>query len=190
MQVGDTITRVDQPCPPLPGYRAMQPMVFAGVYPVDTEDFVALREALEKLTLNDASLVFEPESSAALGSGFRCGFLGPLHSEIVLERLRREYDLDLIATVPNVGYRVTTPAGETIEVHNPSQMPVLERHATVAEPFVKAKIVMPPTQSAPSRNSARTFAVFTREWSTWKRTVSSCPTSCRWRRSSRTSTTV
>jgi GTP-binding protein LepA len=146
VRVGDTITAAGHPdVDPLPGYRPMKPMVFSGLYPIDPEEFVPLREALMKLTLNDASLIFEPESSAALGSGFRCGFLGPLHNEIVLERLRREYDVDLISTVPNVGYRVVwADDGRSIEVHNPSAMPPIDRRMTIEEPLVSTHIIMPP----------------------------------------------
>ncbi len=144
LRVGDTIIPADRPeVRPLPGYRPMKPMVFCGIYPVDSADYVALREALSKLTLNDASLVFEPETSAALGFGFRCGFLGPLHNEIVMERLRREYDLELIATVSNVAYRVLRPGGEVLEVQNPAAMPPHQRDAGVEEPFVTAQIVAP-----------------------------------------------
>jgi GTP-binding protein LepA len=144
VRVGDTVTHDDSDVEPLPGYKALKPMVFAGIFPIDADDFVPLREALAKLTLNDASLMYEPESSTALGSGFRCGFLGPLHNEIVLERLRREYNLDLIATVPNVGYRITPFEGESFEVTNPSEVPDLERRTKVEEPFVRIQIIMPP----------------------------------------------
>ncbi len=150
VQVGDTVADADDVASvALPGYRKLKPMVWSGIFPIDSDDFENLRDALSKLTLNDASLLFEPESSVALGSGFRCGFLGPLHAEIVLERLQREYDLELIATVPNVSYRVENAAGETIEVHNPSDMPALDRQSTVEEPYVATQLVMPPDAIGP-----------------------------------------
>src|SRR5439155_19650554 len=118
--VGDTITSADLPAQdPLPGYRPAKPMVFAGLYPTSTEDYPLLRDALDKLRLNDASLLYEPESSTALGFGFRCGFLGLLHMEIVQERLEREYDVNLIATAPSVEYQVLTKGGEVVNVDNP-----------------------------------------------------------------------
>ena len=120
---------------PLPGYKDVKPMVFAGLFPTDSDEYPELRDALEKLKLNDASLFYEPETSQALGFGFRCGFLGLLHMEIVRERLEREFDLDLLVTAPNVAYRVETPTGELVEVHNPADMPdELER---VEEPYIK-----------------------------------------------------
>jgi GTP-binding protein LepA len=143
-KVGDTITRVDHPAAAaLPGYKEAKPMVFSGLYPSNSDDFEELRDALEKLKLNDASLVFEPESSLALGFGFRAGFLGLLHMEIITERLEREYNQSLINTVPNVEYRVFRTNGEMLLVDNPALMPdagVIER---VEEPFVKAQIITP-----------------------------------------------
>ena len=116
-------------------------MVFAGLFPTDSDDYPELRDALEKLKLNDAALFYEPETSQALGFGFRCGFLGLLHMEIVRERLEREFDLDLLVTAPNVAYRVETQTGEEIEVHNPSEMP--RELETVEEPYVRASIIVP-----------------------------------------------
>ena len=118
-------------------------MVFAGLFPTDGEDYGDLRDALAKLKLNDASLVYEPETSQALGFGFRCGFLGLLHMEVIRERLEREFDLDLLATTPNVAYQVTTTAGEVVEVRNPSQMPDSGRIEHVEEPYVKASVIVP-----------------------------------------------
>ena len=142
VKVGDTITTVESPAfEAIKGFEDVKPMVFAGIYPVDTEDFEELRSSMEKLQLNDASLTFEPESSAALGFGFRCGFLGMLHMEIIQERLEREFEMTVITTVPNVSYYAYTKAGETLEIHNPSDYPdasVLER---VKEPYIRAQII-------------------------------------------------
>src|SRR5438270_3345782 len=139
LRVGDTVTSVRRPADePLPGYKDVKPMVFAGLFPTDSDEYPALRDALERLKLNDAALFYEPETSQALGFGFRCGFLGLLHMEIVRERLEREFDLDLLVTAPNVAYRVETKAGELVEVHNPAEMPAeIER---VEEPYIKASI--------------------------------------------------
>ncbi len=143
-RVGDTITEAARPAArPLPGYRRATPMVYCGLYPVDTIDYEDLREALEKLQLNDASLTFEPETSGALGFGFRCGFLGLLHMEIVQERLEREYRLNLITTAPNVVYRVTTTGGETLFIENPTKLPPPVKIARMEEPFVAATIMLP-----------------------------------------------
>lgn len=142
VKVGDTITHVEHPCAEaVAGFEDVKPMLFAGIYPVDADDYEELRASLEKLQLNDASLTFEPESSAALGFGFRCGFLGLLHMEIVQERLDREFDMDVIATVPNVSYRVHTTKKEVIEVHNPSGMPNPSEIDFVEEPFIRAQII-------------------------------------------------
>jgi GTP-binding protein LepA len=142
LRVGETLTSQSAPAAePLPGYRDVKPMVFAGLFPTDSDDYPELRDALERLRLNDGSLSYEPETSQALGFGFRCGFLGLLHMEIVRERLEREFDLDLLVTAPSVAYRVETPTGETAEVHNPAEMPrEVER---VEEPYVKASIIVP-----------------------------------------------
>jgi GTP-binding protein LepA len=142
LRVGDTLTTASRPAPePLPGYKEVKPMVFSGLYPSDSDDYPELRDALEKLKLNDASLFYEPETSQALGFGFRCGFLGLLHMEIVRERLEREFDLDLLVTAPSVAYKVETPTGEWLEVHNPADMPrELER---VEEPYIKASVIVP-----------------------------------------------
>lgn len=143
-QVGDTITDADNPALyPLPGYRKATPMVYCGLYPVDTGDYGDLRDALEKLHLNDSSLEFEPETSVALGFGFRCGFLGLLHMEIIQERLEREYNLNLITTAPSVAYQVNKVNGETIMVDNPSNLPPVGEIASIAEPNVKATIMVP-----------------------------------------------
>jgi len=142
--VGDTVAEADDDAArQLPGYREIKPMVYSGLYPTDGENFEVLREALLKLRLNDASLSYEPESSQALGFGFRCGFLGLLHMEIVQERLEREYDLNLIATVPSVRYRATLTDGTQVEVENPSSMPEPHRRETVEEPYVTAQVVTP-----------------------------------------------
>ncbi|MBX2992155.1 MAG: translation elongation factor 4 [Bacteroidetes bacterium] len=143
-KVGDTITTAANPAAePLPGYKEVKPMVFSGVYPTQAEDFEDLRTAIGKLQLNDSALIFEPESSTALGFGFRCGFLGLLHMEIVQERLEREYNQNIINTVPNVEYRVTKTNGEVVLVDNPSYMPSLGEIEKVEEPFIKAQIIVP-----------------------------------------------
>jgi len=142
VKVGDTITRIDRPCETgIQGFEEVKPMVFAGIYPVDTDDYEELRESMAKLQLNDASLVFEPESSAALGFGFRCGFLGMLHMEIIQERLEREFDMTVITTVPNVSYIAFTTKGEPITVNNPSDLPDPSRIDYVEEPYIKATII-------------------------------------------------
>jgi GTP-binding protein LepA len=143
-KVGDTVTSRDKPATePLPGYREPKPMVFAGIYPVEGDDFPLLRDALEKLKLNDAALVFEPESSTALGFGFRCGFLGLLHMEIVRERLEREFDLELIATAPSVGYEVELMDGTKKTIRNPTEMPDPGQINEIYEPYVSVMIVTP-----------------------------------------------
>jgi len=142
VKVGDTITRVDRPCESgIQGFEEVKPMVFAGIYPVDTDEYEELRESMAKLQLNDASLVFEPESSAALGFGFRCGFLGMLHMEIIQERLEREFDMTVITTVPNVSYIAYTTKGEPITVNNPSDLPDPSKIDFVEEPYIKATII-------------------------------------------------
>jgi GTP-binding protein LepA len=142
LRVGETLTSERRPAAePLPGYRDVKPMVFAGLFPTDSDDYPELRDALERLKLNDAALFYEPETSNALGFGFRSGFLGLLHMEIVRERLEREFDLDLIVTAPNVAYRVQTPTGEWVEVHNPSDFP--REIEEVEEPYIKASIIVP-----------------------------------------------
>ena len=142
VRVGDTITNVDRPCDKsIEGFQEVKPMVFAGVYPIETEDFENLRSSLEKLQLNDASLTFTPESSAALGFGFRCGFLGLLHMEIIQERLGREFDMDVITTVPNVSYRVYDKRGTMTEVHNPSGLPDPTLIERIEEPYIRASII-------------------------------------------------
>ncbi len=142
VKVGDTITHVKRPCPEaIDGFEEVKPMVFAGVYPIETEDFENLRASLEKLQLNDASLTFQPESSMALGFGFRCGFLGLLHMEIIQERLGREFDMDVITTVPNVSYRVFDKHGTMTEVHNPSGLPEPTLIDHIEEPYIRASII-------------------------------------------------
>ncbi len=143
-RVGDTVTNAENPAnEPLPGYKDVKPMVFAGLYPVEAENYENLRTALEKLNLNDASLAYEPETSTALGFGFRCGFLGLLHMEIIQERLAREFEMEIITTVPNVEYRVLMTDGEELEVHNPAQMPPAQKIEHIAEPMLDAQILVP-----------------------------------------------
>ncbi|MFM7769794.1 MAG: translation elongation factor 4, partial [Bacteroidota bacterium] len=142
VKVGDTITTVANPCTEaLQGFEDVKPMVFAGIYPVDTDEYEELRASMEKLQLNDASLVFEPESSAALGFGFRCGFLGMLHMEIIQERLEREFNMTVITTVPNVSYYCYTTKGEKLEINNPSELPEQNLIDYVEEPYIKAQII-------------------------------------------------
>lgn len=143
-RVGDTITHVDNPAEePLPGYRRLNSMVFCGLYPVDSDNYNDLREALERLELNDSALEYEPETSQALGFGFRCGFLGLLHMEIIQERIEREFNIDLITTAPSVIYEIKKTDGETIKIDNPSFMPSVEHIEEVREPYVKATIMVP-----------------------------------------------
>ncbi|NGQ94146.1 elongation factor 4 [Brevibacillus sp. SYP-B805] len=143
-RVGDTITDAARPAAePLPGYRKINPMVFCGMYPIDTSEYNDLRDALEKLQLNDASLQFEPETSQALGFGFRCGFLGLLHMEIIQERIEREFNIDLITTAPSVVYRITKTDGTVIEIDNPSKMPEVQKIEQIEEPYVTATIMVP-----------------------------------------------
>ena len=142
VKVGDTITSYENPCEkPIEGFEDVKPMVFAGIYPVDTDDYEELRNSMEKLKLNDASLTFEPESSMALGFGFRCGFLGMLHMEIIQERLDREFNMNVITTVPNVSYYAHTKKGDVIQVNNPSDLPEANHLEKVEEPFIKAQII-------------------------------------------------
>ncbi|MCB0765872.1 MAG: translation elongation factor 4 [Flavobacteriales bacterium] len=142
VKVGDTITHVERPCvEAIKGFEDVKPMVWAGIFPVDTDEYEELRDAMEKLKLNDASLTWTPEASAALGFGFRCGFLGLLHMEIIQERLEREFGMTVITTVPNVGYQVTTTKGEKIDVHNPSELPEVVHIESIEEPYIKAQII-------------------------------------------------
>lgn len=142
VKVGDTITHVERPCDKaISGFEDVKPMVFAGIYPVDADDYEELRNSMEKLQLNDASLVFELESSAALGFGFRCGFLGLLHMEIIQERLDREFDMDVITTVPNVSFKVYTTQDEIVDVHNPSGLPAPTHIRQIEEPYISAQII-------------------------------------------------
>ncbi len=143
-RVGDTITSAVNPAPsPLPGYTEAKPMVFCGLFPTDADQYADLRDALDKLKLNDAALSFEPETSSAMGFGFRCGFLGLLHLEIVQERLEREYNLDLITTAPSVVYRVTTTDGEVMEIDNPSQLPDPQKREKIEEPYIQVDVITP-----------------------------------------------
>ncbi|MBE6590302.1 MAG: elongation factor 4, partial [Ruminococcaceae bacterium] len=143
-RVGDTVTLVSNPTKePLPGFKAVQPMVYAGIYPADGARYGDLRDALEKLQLNDAALLFEPETSVALGFGFRCGFLGLLHMEIIEERLEREFNLDLITTAPSVIYEIKLKSGETVRIDNPTNYPSPDTIDTAFEPLVKANIITP-----------------------------------------------
>jgi GTP-binding protein LepA len=146
IKVGDTITLKNNPASePLPGYRVIKPVVFSGLYPVAAEDFEDLRSSLEKMKLNDSSLIYEPETSTALGFGFRCGYLGLLHMEIVQERLEREFNLNLITTMPNVEYQALLKTGELIEIDNPTKMPAMGEIAEIREPYVRAEIIVPTT---------------------------------------------
>ena len=140
-QIGDTITELERPADPLPGFQEIKPMVFAGLYPVESHEHGRLREALEKLRLNDSAFNFEPENSAALGFGFRCGFLGLLHLEIVQERLEREFEIDLITTAPGVRYKITTIANEVIEVYNPTKFPNPADISKIEEPIIDATVI-------------------------------------------------
>jgi GTP-binding protein LepA len=143
-KVGDTVTLAKDGAPePLPGYKEVKPMVYSGLYPTNSDDYENLRDALDKFQLNDSALVYQPETSAALGFGFRCGFLGLLHMEIVQERLHREYDQSIITTLPNVEYFIYTKKGEKVVVDNPAEMPVLGEVDYVEEPYIKAQIVTP-----------------------------------------------
>jgi len=142
VKVGDTITHTENPCSNIiDGFEDVKPMVFAGIYPIDTDDYEDLRASMEKLQLNDASLTFEPESSLALGFGFRCGFLGLLHMEIIQERLDREFDMNVITTVPNVSYIAHTKKGETFQMHNPADMPEITMLDYIEEPYIRAQII-------------------------------------------------
>jgi GTP-binding protein LepA len=144
LRVGDTLTTTARPATePLPGYREVKPMVFCGLFPIDTDRYEDLREALDRLSLNDAALSWEPETSQALGFGFRCGFLGLLHMDIVRERLEREYDLDLLATTPNVSYEVELIGGEVVEVHSPVDLPDPASIADIREPYIRASVICP-----------------------------------------------
>jgi GTP-binding protein LepA len=144
LKVGDTLTASRRPAPaPLAGYREVKPMVFCGLFPLDADDYPGLRDALEKLSLNDASLVWEPETSQALGFGFRCGFLGLLHMDIIRERLEREYDLELLATTPNVEYQLTTTSGEELAVRSPVDLPPPTNIVSIREPYVRCTVLVP-----------------------------------------------
>ena len=144
VKIGDTVTHEKAPtAEPLPGYKEVQPMVFCGLFPINTRDYAILRDALDKLRLNDASFVYEPETSASLGFGYRCGFLGLLHMDIIQERLEREFDLELLATAPNVVYRVIKTSGESFLLDNPTKLPPPQEIASIDEPFIRAKVIVP-----------------------------------------------
>ncbi len=146
VKIGDTVTHVDRSTKePLPGYKDVQPMVFCGMYPINAKDFTLLRDALDKLRLNDSSFVYEPETSASLGFGFRCGFLGLLHMEIIQERLEREFNLDLIITAPSVVYQVRKTDGTLLMIENPTKLPDPSSIETISEPYIRANILIPPT---------------------------------------------
>ena len=190
-RVGDTITGTEDPAAePLPGYRPVQPMVYCGVYTEDGSKYQDLREALEKLRLNDASLTFEPESSVALGFGFRCGFLGLLHMEIIQERLEREFDLDLVTTLPSVIYEVDKTDGETVRVDNPHNYPDPAQIAEAREPFVHVSIITPRSMWGTSCPCARTAGANIRTCSTWTPTWWNSGTTCPSTRSSMTFSTA
>ena len=153
VKVGDTITHQDRPCSEaIKGFEDVKPMVWAGIFPVDTDDYEELRDAMEKLKLNDASLTWTPESSAALGFGFRCGFLGLLHMEIIQERLEREFNMTVITTVPNVGYTVTKTNGDVLDVHNPSELPEVMHIEKIEEPYIKAQVITKAEYTGPIMN--------------------------------------
>jgi GTP-binding protein LepA len=185
--VGDTITLVENPALLWrPGYRPVKSMVYCGLYPVENAAYNELRDALDKLRLNDASLIYEPESSAALGFGFRCGFLGLLHMEIVQERLEREHDLNLIATAPSVVYHVYLNDGRVTEISNPADLPLINLFDHLEEPFVKAMIIMPGEYVG---SSARRNAASFRTWNISPPRECCSPMNCRWLRFCSTSLT-
>ena len=189
-RVGDTVTDAAHPAAEaLEGYRPAKPMVFAGFFPMESTDYPLLRDALDKLKLNDASLVYEPENSVALGFGFRCGFLGLLHMEIVQERLERDYGLNLLATVPSVEYEVLTTGGETLTVDNPAEMPSLTASRRSTSPGCRSRSSRPPPTSGRSWSWSPPAGASTRRWSTSTRGASSCSTPSPSRRSWSTSTT-
>ena len=188
-RVGDTVTSQHHGASEaLGGYKHPNPMVYSGLYPIDGDDYPVLRDALERLQLNDAALAYEPETSGALGFGFRCGFLGLLHMEIVRERLEREFNLDLISTAPNVVYQVTMEDGAIIEVTNPSEYPE-GKIAEVREPMVRATILSPAEYIGRSWSCVKRNAATCRGWTTSPRTALRCATRCRWGRSFSTSLT-
>ena len=167
-KVGDTFTDAGKPADaPLAGFKEVQPRVFAGIFPVSSDDYENLRDALSKLNLNDASLSYEPETSQALGFGFRCGFLGMLHMEIIQERLEREYDLDLITTAPTVIYEVEKTDGEVIKMHSPSQLPPVTKIAEIREPIIKANILVPQDYLGNVISLCVKSVVFRRTCNTW-----------------------
>ena len=188
-KVGDTLTSAVRPAAePLPGYRDPKPMVYAGLFPIDNAQFPELRDALDKLKLNDAALIYTPETSVALGFGFRCGFLGLLHMEIVNERLSREFGLDLIQTAPNVTYDVTAEDGSQHHVTNPSEFPD-GKIKKIVEPMVAADIITPKEFIGAVMDLCQDHRALWARWSTSPPIVSRCTTAFRWRKSCSTSST-
>ena len=188
LRVRDTLTtRRAGATSPLPGYKDVKPMVFAGLFPTESDDYPELRDALEKLKLNDAALFYEPETSQALGFGFRCGFLGLLHMEIVRERLEREFDLDLLVTAPNVAYQVKEKNGAWVEVHNPADMPADVEE--VQEPYVRAQVIVPKDYVGSAMELCTDRRAGSTTWSTSLRHACCSPTSCPSGRSCSTTTT-
>ena len=190
LRVGDTLTHADRPAAdPLPGYREAVPMVFCGLFPIEGDDYPDLKDALEKLSLNDASLHWEPETSKALGFGFRCGFLGLLHMEIVRERLEREFGLELLATTPNVRYEIEMTNGEVRYISNPVDFPDPGLIAEVREPYIAASILVPVEFVGTVMELTRRSGARSRTWSTCRSTGCGWPTTCPWPRSCSTSST-
>ena len=188
-QIGDTVTETARPTlKALPGFKELKPMVFAGLYPVESHQYSELREALEKLRLNDSAFFFEPETSVALGFGFRCGFLGLLHMEIVQERLEREFDMDLVTTAPGVLYRVTTTDGEVTEIDSPAKLPEAGNISKIEEPVITATILTPSEFVGAILQLCQDKRGVQKALETRRRTACSSPTSCRSTRSCSTST--
>ena len=179
-RVGDTITNAEKPCAePLPGYKKVNPMVYCGIYPADGAKYPDLRDALEKLQLNDASLQFEPETSIALGFGFRCGFLGLLHLEIIQERLEREYNLDLVTTAPGVVYKIYKTSGEVVDLTNPANLPTRQKLSIWKSRLSVQRLWSQTNLLVPSWNFVRREEERIWEWNIWKRREHCCAMSCR-----------
>ncbi len=180
VRVGDTITLAKHGAEQaLPGYRDIKPMVYTGLFPIDGDQYPALRDALDKLKLNDPALMYEPENSHALGFGFRVGFLGLLHMEVIKERLEREFDLDLLATAPSVEYHVYLTSGEMISVHSPQDMPDPSKIERVEEPYLKATVLVPPDYVGAVMELAESKRASSRTCSTSRRPPSTCTTRSR-----------